>query len=182
MQPVSVSFEFFPPNDAAMEQTLWSSIQRLAPLAPRFVSVTYGADGSTRERTHNVVTRILRETSLTPAPVFGDVAKLFVVNVLLEIRVCRERPQIRMQHIPPLGPRNDTFNAEHALKETFGDLVASFFGGLKLTWIQGVKSVAKGLDGQWHVGVREHNQSRQSFRVAFESRGRRSKQLRKQIH
>ena len=68
MQPVTVSFEFFPPNDAGMEQTLWASIQRLAPLAPRFVSVTYGADGSTRERTHNVVTRILRETALTPAP------------------------------------------------------------------------------------------------------------------
>jgi methylenetetrahydrofolate reductase (NADPH) len=66
--PVRVSFEFFPPNDATMEQTLWASIQRLAPLAPHFVSVTYGADGSTRERTHNVVTRILRETSLTPAP------------------------------------------------------------------------------------------------------------------
>ena len=68
MQPVTVSFEFFPPNDPAMEQTLWASIQRLAPLAPRFVSVTYGADGSTRERTHNVVTRILRETPLTAAP------------------------------------------------------------------------------------------------------------------
>lgn len=68
MKPVTVSFEFFPPNDAVMEQTLWASIQRLAPLAPRFVSVTYGADGSTRERTHNVVTRILRETALTPAP------------------------------------------------------------------------------------------------------------------
>jgi len=68
MTPVSVSFEFFPPNDPAMEQTLWASIQRLAPLSPRFVSVTYGADGSTRERTHNVVTRILRETRLTPAP------------------------------------------------------------------------------------------------------------------
>ena len=66
--PVEVSFEFFPPNDEAMEQTLWSSIQRLAPLGPRFVSVTYGADGSTRERTHNVVARILRETALTPAP------------------------------------------------------------------------------------------------------------------
>jgi methylenetetrahydrofolate reductase (NADPH) len=66
--PVAVSFEFFPPNDAAMEATLWASIQRLAPLAPRFVSVTYGADGSTRERTHNVVTRLLNETSLTPAP------------------------------------------------------------------------------------------------------------------
>ncbi len=63
-RPVPVSFEFFPPGDAAMEQTLWASVQRLAPLAPRFVSVTYGADGSTRERTHNVVMRILRETAL----------------------------------------------------------------------------------------------------------------------
>ena len=68
MKPVTVSFEFFPPNDAEMEKTLWASVQRLAPLAPHFVSVTYGADGSTRERTHNVVTRILRETPLTPAP------------------------------------------------------------------------------------------------------------------
>jgi methylenetetrahydrofolate reductase (NADPH) len=67
-RPVAVSFEFFPPGDATMEQTLWSSIERLAPLAPRFVSVTYGADGSTRERTHNTVTRILRETPLTAAP------------------------------------------------------------------------------------------------------------------
>jgi len=66
--PVQVSFEFFPPNDEKMEQTLWQSIQRLKPLAPRFVSVTYGADGSTRERTHQVVMRVLRETALTPAP------------------------------------------------------------------------------------------------------------------
>ena len=66
--PVAVSFEFFPPNDEAMERTLWASIERLAPLAPRFVSVTYGADGSTRERTHNVVSRIQRETRLTAAP------------------------------------------------------------------------------------------------------------------
>jgi methylenetetrahydrofolate reductase (NADPH) len=67
-RPVQVSFEFFPPGDEKMEQTLWQSIQRLAPLKPRFVSVTYGADGSTRERTHNVVMRVLRETKLTPAP------------------------------------------------------------------------------------------------------------------
>ncbi|MGE0115170.1 MAG: methylenetetrahydrofolate reductase [Steroidobacteraceae bacterium] len=66
--PVQVSFEFFPPNDEKMEATLWESIQRLAPLRPRFVSVTYGADGSTRERTHNVVTRILQETPLMPVP------------------------------------------------------------------------------------------------------------------
>ena len=65
---IAVSFEFFPPGDEAMEQTLWGSLQRLAPLRPRFVSVTYGADGSTRERTHHVVTRIQRETTLTGAP------------------------------------------------------------------------------------------------------------------
>jgi methylenetetrahydrofolate reductase (NADPH) len=65
---IAVSFEFFPPNDAAMEATLWRSVQRLAPLAPRFVSVTYGADGSTRERTHKLITRIQYETKLTGAP------------------------------------------------------------------------------------------------------------------
>jgi methylenetetrahydrofolate reductase (NADPH) len=65
--PFQVSFEFFPPKTAEMEQTLWTSITRLAPLAPRFVSVTYGAGGSTRERTHNTVRRILGETSLVPA-------------------------------------------------------------------------------------------------------------------
>jgi len=63
-----VSFEFFPPRDAGMEEMLWRSVQRLAPLAPRFVSVTYGADGSTRNRTHQLVTRIQRETPLTGAP------------------------------------------------------------------------------------------------------------------
>jgi len=66
--PIRVSFEFFPPADAAMEATLWNSVERLAPLAPCFVSVTYGADGSTRERTHRVVTRIQDETALTGAP------------------------------------------------------------------------------------------------------------------
>ncbi|HEX7060334.1 MAG TPA: methylenetetrahydrofolate reductase [Woeseiaceae bacterium] len=63
-----VSFEFFPPQTPEMEATLWRSIERLAVLAPRFVSVTYGADGSTRERTHAAVSRVLAETGLTPAP------------------------------------------------------------------------------------------------------------------
>ena len=64
----TVSFEFFPPKDEQMELTLWQSIERLAPLQPRFVSVTYGADGSTRSRTHNIVTRIQSSTALTAAP------------------------------------------------------------------------------------------------------------------
>src|SRR3954469_20935865 len=64
---IQVSFEFFPPKTDKMEQVLWESIQTLEPLQPRFVSVTYGAGGSTRERTHATVERILNETSLTPA-------------------------------------------------------------------------------------------------------------------
>ncbi len=64
---IRVSFEFFPPKTADMEQALWEAIARLAPLAPNFVSVTYGAGGSTRERTHATVKRILAETMLTPA-------------------------------------------------------------------------------------------------------------------
>jgi methylenetetrahydrofolate reductase (NADPH) len=64
---IVVSFEFFPPKTEKMEETLWSSISRLAPFQPEFVSVTYGAGGSTRERTHATVARLLRETQLKPA-------------------------------------------------------------------------------------------------------------------
>jgi methylenetetrahydrofolate reductase (NADPH) len=62
-----ISFEFFPPKTEEMERSLWETINRLAPLAPNFVSVTYGAGGSTRERTHSTIARILKETRLTPA-------------------------------------------------------------------------------------------------------------------
>lgn len=64
---LTVSFEFFPPKTEEMERTLWDAIGRLAPLSPSFVSVTYGAGGSTRERTHGTVKRLLAETALTPA-------------------------------------------------------------------------------------------------------------------
>ncbi len=64
---LEVSFEFFPPATEEMDKILWESIERLKPLAPNFVSVTYGAGGSTRERTHATVKRILAETALTPA-------------------------------------------------------------------------------------------------------------------
>ena len=63
----ALSFEFFPPRTEALEQQLWTCIRRLEPLAPRFVSVTYGAGGSTQERTHAIVSRIVQETTLTPA-------------------------------------------------------------------------------------------------------------------
>ena len=64
---IHVSFEFFPPKTEKMEETLWESVKTLEPLAPRFVSVTYGAGGSTRERTHATVARIVRETSIPAA-------------------------------------------------------------------------------------------------------------------
>ncbi len=63
----AISFEFFPPKTEEMEKSLWDTIKRLAPLAPSFVSVTYGAGGSTRERTHSTIARILAETDLLPA-------------------------------------------------------------------------------------------------------------------
>ncbi|OUS27760.1 methylenetetrahydrofolate reductase [NAD(P)H] [Thalassotalea sp. 42_200_T64] len=65
---LNVSFEFFPPNSPEMENTLWSSIERLAPLNPSFVSVTYGAGSGTRDRTHGVIKRIQKDTGLIAAP------------------------------------------------------------------------------------------------------------------
>lgn len=67
VRDVNVSFEFFPPKTPKMEETLWASIKTLEGLKPKFVSVTYGAGGSTRERTHNTVRRIVEETGLAPA-------------------------------------------------------------------------------------------------------------------
>jgi methylenetetrahydrofolate reductase (NADPH) len=64
---LKISFEFFPPRNKKMERDLWDAVKRLEPLAPKFVSVTYGAGGSTRERTHNTVARITEETSLAAA-------------------------------------------------------------------------------------------------------------------
>ena len=64
---IAVSFEFFPPKTEKMEEALWAAVRRLEPLNPEFVSVTYGAGGSTRERTHNTVARLVKETTLKPA-------------------------------------------------------------------------------------------------------------------
>jgi len=95
---IEVSFEFFPPKSEAMSETLWSSIQTLAPLGPRFVSVTYGAGGSTRERTHATVRRIVEESALTPA------AHLTCVGATREEvdEVAREYWDLGVRHIVAL--------------------------------------------------------------------------------
>src|SRR5690606_29056173 len=110
----TVSFEFFPPKDEQMEQVLWQSVQRLTSLQPRFVSVTYGADGSTRERTHNIVTRIQRTTSLTAAPHLTcvgapreeilDIARNYWAHGIRHIVALRgDPPQGTTKYVPPAG-------------------------------------------------------------------------------
>jgi len=102
---IDVSFEFFPPKTEKMEEALWTSIRRLEPLRPNFVSVTYGAGGSTRERTHNTVSRLARETSLRSA------AHLTCVNASRDDigEVVRDYAEAGVRHIvalrgdPPAG-------------------------------------------------------------------------------
>ncbi len=108
---INVSFEFFPPADAAMEATLWRSVERLAPLKPHFVSVTYGADGSTRTRTHQVVSRIQRETPLTGAPHLTcigasrgevlDIARQYWAQGISHIVALRGDPPQGSEHYAP---------------------------------------------------------------------------------
>lgn len=96
--PPQVSFEFFPPKSPEAEVKLWDSIATLAPMKPRFVSVTYGAGGSTRERTHSTISRILRETTLVPA------AHLTCVNATKdEIRaIAQDYWDLGLRHIVAL--------------------------------------------------------------------------------
>ncbi len=113
----SVSFEFFPPKTEKMEQSLWQAVLRLAPLAPGFVSVTYGAGGSTRDRTHRTVKRILDETTLSPAAhlTCGDASRGEVDEVLQAYWDAGIRHIVALRGDPPgaLGgvyvPRNDCY-------------------------------------------------------------------------
>lgn len=124
--PPEVSFEFFPPKTPEAEGRLWDVIATLAPLKPRFVSVTYGAGGSTRERTHSTVTRILRETQLTPA------AHLTCVNATREeIReIAQQYWDEGVRHIVAL--RGDTPAAEGYVPTPGGyDYADSLVAGLR---------------------------------------------------
>ncbi len=100
-----VSFEFFPPKTAEMEQSLWEAIRRLAPLSPSFVSVTYGAGGSTRERTHATVKRIVNETALKPAAHLTcvDAAKADVDQVVRDYHAAGVRHIVALRGDPAGG-------------------------------------------------------------------------------
>src|SRR5690606_7111851 len=101
-----VSFEFFPPKTEKMEETLWASIRKLEPLTPHFVSVTYGAGGSTRERTHATVSRILKETALTPAAHLTCVAasRDEIDEVVRSYHAVGVRHIVALRGDPPEGP------------------------------------------------------------------------------
>jgi methylenetetrahydrofolate reductase (NADPH) len=125
---IRVSFEFFPPKTAEMEQTLWEAIARLAPLQPNFVSVTYGAGGSTRERTHTTVKRILAETMLTPAAHLTCIAATRAeVDAVVEAYA-----QVGVRHIvalrgDPLGGVGERYTPHPGGYRNAADLV----GGIK---------------------------------------------------
>ena len=107
--PPRVSFEFFPPASEAMEGKLYSSVERLSPLGPDFVSVTYGADGSTRERTHRVVEWVVSRTGLTCAPHLTCVGASMgeVLDIAREYHDLGIRHIVALRGDPPEGTRND---------------------------------------------------------------------------
>ena len=102
---ISVSFEFFPPKSEKMEGQLWEAITELAPLAPSFVSVTYGAGGSTRERTHATVARIVKETALVPAAHLTCVAasKAEIAEIAEQYWEAGVRHIVALRGDPPAG-------------------------------------------------------------------------------
>jgi methylenetetrahydrofolate reductase (NADPH) len=128
-EPISVSFEFFPPKTEAMEAGLWSAIRRLEPLAPEFVSVTYGAGGSTRERTHATVSRILQETALKPAAHLTCVAatKDEVNGVVQSYWDVGVRHIVALRGDPPAGA-GAVYSAHPSGYQTSADLVAGIRG------------------------------------------------------
>ncbi|WP_445492402.1 methylenetetrahydrofolate reductase [NAD(P)H] [Rhodopseudomonas sp. RCAM05734] len=122
----AISFEFFPPKTEEMERSLWETITRLAPLNPNFVSVTYGAGGSTRERTHSTITRILNETALIPAAHLTCVnaSKADIDDVVAQYHAVGVRHIVALRGDPTTGI-GTPYVAHPAGYQTSADLVAS---------------------------------------------------------
>lgn len=133
---LGISFEFFPPKSDAMEQSLWASVERLAPLAPDFVSVTYGAGGSTRERTYKTLSRIIKETDLKPA---GHLTCVAATKAEVDA-VIQEYHDIGVRHVVALrgDPQTGVGTAYEPHPEGYQssiDLVAAIkkFGDMEVT-------------------------------------------------
>ena len=124
-RPIRVSFEFFPPKTPEMEETMWRSIRRLAPLHPTFMSVTYGAGGSTRERTHQTVARMVTETDVPPAAHLTCVSasKAEVDAVVDGYREAGVRHIVALRG-DPAGGVGATFEAHPEGYQSTADLVA----------------------------------------------------------
>ncbi|MEO9970159.1 MAG: methylenetetrahydrofolate reductase [NAD(P)H] [Hyphomonadaceae bacterium] len=105
MTDLNISFEFFPPKSEKMEERLWETIKKLEPLAPHFVSVTYGAGGSTRERTHRTVKRIVDGTALRPAAHLTCVSasREEVIDVAVQYAQAGVRHIVALRGDPPAG-------------------------------------------------------------------------------
>jgi methylenetetrahydrofolate reductase (NADPH) len=121
-----ISFEFFPPKTEEMERTLWETIKRLSPLEPSFVSVTYGAGGSTRERTHATIVRILKETRLTPAAHLTcvDASKADIDEVVERYHDAGVRHIVALRGDPASG-MGGAYSARPDSYQTTAELVAS---------------------------------------------------------
>ncbi|MFC3692890.1 methylenetetrahydrofolate reductase [NAD(P)H] [Chenggangzhangella methanolivorans] len=124
-RPIRVSFEFFPPKTPEMEKSLWSAVERLAPLGPTFMSVTYGAGGSTRERTHSTVARMVQETDVPPAAHLTCVSasKAEVDAVVDSYREAGVRHIVALRG-DPAGGVGTTFEAHPDGYQSTADLVA----------------------------------------------------------
>jgi methylenetetrahydrofolate reductase (NADPH) len=122
---INVSFEFFPPKTEEMESRLWQTIKRLEPLAPEFVSVTYGAGGSTRERTARTVARILNESDLTPAAHLTcvDAAREEVDAVVRDFAALGVKRFVALRGDPAAGV-GSTYRSHPGGYENGADLVA----------------------------------------------------------
>jgi methylenetetrahydrofolate reductase (NADPH) len=133
----AISFEFFPPKTEEMERNLWDTIKRLAPLSPNFVSVTYGAGGSTRERTHSTIARILGETALVPAAHLTcvDAPSADVDDVVARYHAIGVRHIVALRGDPASGI-GATYTPHREGYRSSADLVAAIkrrFGEIELT-------------------------------------------------
>lgn len=128
--PPRISFEFFPPKTEEMELSLWGAIDRLGPLGPEFVSVTYGAGGSTRERTHRTVSRLITETGLKPAAHLTcvDASRVEVEEVIHAYKAVGVRHIVALRGDPPGGmgakfqPRADGYNNATELTRAISEI------------------------------------------------------------